>query len=225
MSLSVEMFQQQMAWLSEFAAVMPLDELLVDTGNDKGLKVSLTFDDGYRSLYSVVAPILRTYRFPATVYINTGWIAEETPKPSDPQLGHYPGEEFLLWKDVLELAEQRWTIGSHGSEHLDLTKLTGSEVDLQVSMSKKTIETRLARSCRHFAYTWGRHDETARSALKNTGYVYAVAAHHEVLSRSDDLFALPRMDVRKDYTMKDFQAVLSGAWDYLGILHRLKGCR
>lgn len=215
------MFRGQMAWLAEHADVEPLVDLVANSGKG-GLRVALTFDDGYRSLYRLVAPVLETYSFPATVYLNSGWIGEDAPLPSDASLGHYPDEEFLLWKEVSELAEAGWTIGSHGIEHYDLTTLSGQEIGRQVVESKCEIESRLGRPCRHFAYTWGRHNGTVRKAIRDGGYSTAVAAHHEPLSDRDDIYALPRLDIRRDYDLADFAAVVRGEWDYLGLFHKLK---
>lgn len=214
-------FRRQMAWLAEHAAVEPLEDLLANSGKG-GLRVALTFDDGYRSLYHVVAPILEKYSFPATAYLTTGWIGEASARISDASLGHYPAEEFLIWKEVAELAEAGWCIGSHGIEHYDLTSLSVSEIETQVSESKTKIEKRLGIPCRNFAYTWGRHNETVRNVIRDSGYSAAVAAHHEPLSVRSELFAVPRLDIRREYTLADFAAIVRGEWDYLGLFHKLK---
>lgn len=214
-------FLAQMAWLAEHAKVVSLDEIVNDPGS-AGLRVALTFDDGYRRLHRAAAAIVRKYAFPATVFLNTGRVGEVVPVRSDPSIGHYPGEEFLLWKEVAELVKGGWTIGSHGIDHYDLTTVSGPEIERQVMESKVEIETRLGRPCRHFAYTWGRHNETVRTVISNCGYSSAVAAHHEPLSARDDIFALPRLDIRRDYNLADFAAVVRGEWDFLGLFHKLK---
>ena len=33
---------------------------------------------------------------------------------------------------------------------------------------------------------------------------------------------IPRVDIRRDYNLDDFEAILSGDWDYLGKYQRLK---
>lgn len=219
---SKAMFRGQMEWLAEHASVEPLHELLGNPGKG-GLRVALTFDDGYRSLFQVVAPILKSCSFPATVYLNTGWMAEVDPRFSDSSLGHYPGEEFLLWEEVAELAGMGWTIGSHGVGHYDLTAVAAAELEKEVTESKGEIEARLGMPCRHYAYTWGRHNKAVREALHRAGYCSAVAAHHEPLSTGNDPFALPRLDIRREYNLADFVSVVRGEWDYLGLIHKLKG--
>jgi peptidoglycan/xylan/chitin deacetylase (PgdA/CDA1 family) len=221
LSLPVGSFRDQLAWLSEQATVLSLDALLKIPPDQAGLYVTLTFDDGYRSLYSVVTPELEHHGFPATVYLNTNLVADTTRIQSNPQLGHYAGEEFLLWSEVEDMASRGWTIGSHGIDHVDLTGLPDADVFTQVTTSKATIEKRISQSCAHFAYTWGRHSADVRHAVKRASYRNAVASHHAPLSDRDDPLALPRIDIRKEYELQDFIAVVMGRWDFLNIVQRL----
>ena len=112
-------FRSQMRWL-ECAEICSLDELLHDD-TARGLRVALTFDDGYASLLDVAAELLDNSGATATVYLNSGLIDENSRRRSVPEHGHYPDEEFLSWSDVAQLAALNWTIAAHGVQHLDLT--------------------------------------------------------------------------------------------------------
>jgi peptidoglycan/xylan/chitin deacetylase (PgdA/CDA1 family) len=215
------LFWRQMDWLKEHATVESLDSLL-ENRQGGGLRVALTFDDGYRCLHRHVAPILEERGFPATVYLNTAHIGDAEPCRSDETRGHYPGEEFLLWKEVGELQEKGWTIGSHGVEHIDLTTLPPDEVEFQAAHSKREIEQRLGETCRHYSYTWGRCNPAVQEKLDGAGYLYAVAGHHAPVGSDSNCLALPRIDIRREYTLNDFIAVVSGRWDYLGLVQRMR---
>ncbi len=76
------LFEAQMRFLRENYRVVSLDEVFRELGS--GVKsepgVAITFDDGYRSAYTMALPILRKYRLPATVYlilesVETGQVA------------------------------------------------------------------------------------------------------------------------------------------------------
>ena len=123
-AINAEQFQSQMQWLAGVARVVPIDAVLAGEP-DPDLAVAITFDDGYSSVHNDVLPILAPLGLPATVYLNTGWIGEREALPSQPELGHYAGETFLRWVDVEALVRAGWTMGSHGVDHLDLTREPG----------------------------------------------------------------------------------------------------
>ncbi|MDD2580817.1 MAG: polysaccharide deacetylase family protein [Desulfuromonadaceae bacterium] len=220
-SLHSENFKYQMDWLAGNATVETLENL-VSRPDLPGLRVALTFDDGYHSVYSVVSPVLEKLGFPATVYVNTGMIGEDAHRASNVDLGHYPQEEFLVWKELAELGKGSWTIGSHGVDHVDLTKLTEEDVTRQLQDSRAEIETRLGKECRNFCYTWGNNNRKVRDLVNEAGYLTAVAAIHGSLRTTTDRMALERIDVRRDYCLNDFIATIKGDWDYLAVIQRLR---
>jgi peptidoglycan/xylan/chitin deacetylase (PgdA/CDA1 family) len=161
-------FRLQMLWLGQNAKLLSLPQLLendADNFSDDLLQVSITFDDGYASLRDKALPILRDLGAVASVFINTGCIADKTRVTSEETLGHYPQEYFLSWQDVAELEASSWTIGSHGVDHLDLTSVSSASVHTQLHASKTMIESRISASCVYFAYTWGRHNVALRHAV------------------------------------------------------------
>lgn len=220
LAVSEVMFRRQIAWLAESASIVPMHALL-DGGAENDLQVAISFDDGYASLHERIASILAEYGATATVYLNTGWIGAATRKASDAVLGHYPDEHFLTWGEVEALAKAGWTIGSHGVEHLDLTRQKQAVVARELSNSKHEIESRLGQPCKLFSYTWGRFTPGLQRAVKDAGYFSAASGLHGPVSAASDRFALPRMDIRSEYEMCDFADVVTGHWDYLGLKQRL----
>jgi peptidoglycan/xylan/chitin deacetylase (PgdA/CDA1 family) len=214
-------FRAQIDWLIANAKVVSLEKIL-DDSKLAGLVVAISFDDGYHSVGKLAAPILKEAGLPASVYLNSMWIGDGQRLPSDLYHGHYPGEEFLLWNEVVQLRELDWIIGSHGADHVDLTRLPETEVFRQLTRSKRSIEERLDTSCIHFAYTWGHHNRRVRAAVAECGYSWAVAAVHGVVSPAVDRYAVPRIDIRNDYDLEDFIAIIRGEWDYLRLLQRTK---
>lgn len=221
-SISTGIFQKQIKWLAKYCTILPLTELLTNSLNDQKIQVALTFDDGYACLYDTVLPILSAAKAVGTVYLNTGWIDHESRKASCPELGHYPGEHFLTWDEVKILDKAGWEIGSHGVEHIDLTRQQSDVIEKELRFSKSVIEYQLKKPCEHFAYTFGRHDKYVRNVVRQVGYRYAAAAHHQPLSIVDDKVALPRLNIELGYSMEDFQNLVLGRWDFMGHIHCLK---
>ena len=214
-AIQPQAFRRQMEYLARSAQMAPLDTL-VDSATAAPLQVAITFDDGYATLHDTVRPIVRDLGIRPAVFLNTGWISDRERRPSRPDLGHYEGEAFMNWGDVKALAGDGWTIGSHGVDHLDLTRLPDERVMAELEQSKGTIRHRLGVWCDTFAYTWGRHSPHLRVLARLAGYRTALATRHAPLSGRDDPLQLPRMDIRADYSFEDFVAVVSGDWDYIG---------
>lgn len=219
-----ERFESQMAWLAEHAEVVPLDVLLTPARRQKGKpRVVLTFDDGYRTLHDTAMPILQRYGFAATVYLNSGRVGESIHEPSNAEAGHYPEEQFMTWGEVATLHSAGWTIASHGVEHLDLTLQTPTVIESELSISKQAIAQRTCEPCEHFSYTWGHCNAVVREAVERAGYCTAVAGAHAPITSVSDRLALPRLDIRREYELSDFAAVVLGQWDYLGYYQTMRG--
>ena len=71
-NVRADVFARHAAWLAANADVLPLDEFVASRGEPaRRLQVTLTFDDGYASFASAVAPILAERRMPAAWFVVT----------------------------------------------------------------------------------------------------------------------------------------------------------
>lgn len=216
----VARFRTQLQWLHDHARLRSVAQLL--TGDATApLEVALSFDDGYASLHDDVAPLLQEFGTAGIVYLNSGLIGDSKRLHSDAVLGHYPSQQFLLWQEVEALVRAGWNIGSHGVEHIDLTATAPADTMQQLVQSKQQIERRLQQPCEHFAYTWGRFNTGLQQQVRSAGYASAASALHGPLHAGSDRYALPRIDVRADYQLRDFIDAVSGRWDFLGSKQRL----
>lgn len=208
-------FRQQMEYLAASARMLPLDALATSDAGER-IQVAITFDDGYATLHDAVHPLARDLGIRPAVFVNTGWISDGERRPARAGLGHYEGEAFMTWREVHRLAEAGWQIGSHGVEHLDLSRASPERAKSELELSKAAIEARLSLPCQTFAYPWGRQSAALRTLLRDAGYIRAYGTLHAPLGAHDDPWHLPRMDVRAAYTLDDLKAVVNGDWDYLG---------
>lgn len=223
-SITKSKFSDQISWLYDYCRVRTLDDL-IHCKPEKDIQVALTFDDGYANLHRCAASILQKRNMNATVYINTGWIGENKNlrKKSVKELGHYPEESFLIWSEIQELISAGWQVGSHGVNHLNLTRCNDQLMFQEVAISKYDIEMHLNMPCIHFAYTWGKYSNRLKSILKKANYQYAMSAYHGTVTTRSDTYAFPRMNISKDYTLEDFKNIIKGRWDYLGLIQKMKG--
>lgn len=211
-------FALQLDWLLVNAKVMDLESLLLDEGGS-GLRVALTFDDGYASVLQTAMPLMAKRGMTGTVYLNSDLISNSQRHLTDAsEERFYRNEAFLLWDEVVKLASLGWLIGAHGAAHLDLTQVDNKTSQREIVACKTSIEDRLSMPCRHFSYTWGRWNPAIRKEISASGFIWSASGHHGPLIPGFDPLAFPRIDIRRDYTIEDFIAVVKGDWDWLGLL-------
>ena len=227
LGLAPEKFREQMIWLRENAAVVKLETLLSRDWPDSesGVTCAVTFDDGYGSVYRWAYPILRDLRLPATVYLVADAIGDADSKNSNEFTGLYPDEEMLRWPEIREMQEEGISFGSHLLRHKDLTGLSAEEARRELEGSKLLIQERLGAECGSFCYPWGKHNDRSVESVKSAGYKNAVIAIQGRwgINQELDRYRVPRADVRREYLLEDFKAVVRGDWDYLGYLQKFRG--
>ena len=107
-SVSTTHLQQQFAWLREnHYQPVSVDQILTAAQGGPALPpraVLLSFDDGYRSFYDRVYPLLRAYNWPAVLAPVGTWI--DTPAGGTVDFGGLPvaRERFLTWAHVTEMS-------------------------------------------------------------------------------------------------------------------------
>ncbi len=168
----------------------------------------LTFDDGYRSVFSDAFPVLKRHGMSATVFLTVG-------DPSGPG-GRMPplnGSEMLSWSEVLEMREAGIRFGAHTLTHPDLTRLGTEKAEYEIVKSKEIIEGVLGEPVRSFAYPYGRYDERS---IGIAGRFFDCACSDELglLTPESNRFALERVDA---YYLKNERLtglMLSGLFPY-----------
>jgi len=108
-TVSTAALVQQFSWLLQNGYyVISVDQLLEARNGGKPLppkSVMLTFDDGYRSFYTHVFPLLKQFRFPAVLALEGSWVHMK-PGEKVPYAGHnYTRESFVTDEQIQEMAE------------------------------------------------------------------------------------------------------------------------
>src|SRR6185436_774256 len=109
--------------------------------------VLLTFDDGRQDNFDVVLPILREYGIAATFYVCPGLVGKRVAFASHPDCDDAMSRnlvfEMMDWDFLRELRDSGMCIGSHTTNHPDLTQCLDSQLDGEVAGSKCALEQQL----------------------------------------------------------------------------------
>jgi peptidoglycan/xylan/chitin deacetylase (PgdA/CDA1 family) len=126
--------------------------------------VALTFDDGTKSHYTTVLPLLKKYGFKATFYIF-------------PNSTRGSKKRWLSWQELAKIARAGMDIGSHALSHPYLT-VRGEMDEQQYAVwlekelveSKKMLEEHLKIKVTTLAYPFGLYDRQVETAALKAGY-------------------------------------------------------
>ncbi|CAA9503015.1 MAG: hypothetical protein AVDCRST_MAG85-1883 [uncultured Solirubrobacteraceae bacterium] len=171
--------------------------------------LSVTFDDGYRSMREQAYPVLSRLGVPATVFVPTDYVGQDSPMSWDGienWLGT-PDEHELCpmdWDDLRWLTWRGWEIGSHTMSHPYLPSVEQPDLDRELVESKARLAEELGRPCRSIAYPYGGVIEQVAEATEAAGYETAAALWHPV--RDHDRFTWPRVAIYRDDTPWRFAA-------------------
>lgn len=102
--------------------------------------------------------------------------------------------DIMSWEDLQSLDHDLITVGSHTLSHPILTTLSGEEIELEISESRRCLEQRLQRKVDFFCYPNGAYDKRAYQLVQKT-YRAAVTTESGVIDGSQglDLHRLPRI--------------------------------
>jgi peptidoglycan/xylan/chitin deacetylase (PgdA/CDA1 family) len=189
-SVSPRVFRDQMAWLAETGTrVVPLSEI-----QSTPAAVALTFDDGFQNFFEHVMPVLDQHRFPATVFVVSGYCGAANTWPSQPLRPPVGRIDLMSWSELEQVAKAGISVGSHTATHPFLTHLPEPEVEEELRSSRTMIEDRTGRSVITFAYPYGDSSAAVRRAAARY-YSLACGTELAFVSSDSDSMELPRLDV------------------------------
>ncbi len=96
-------FADQLQWLKTNHYTVISVQQIFDAAAGKttlpAKAVALTFDDGYESFYTRALPLLKKYKYPATVSLVGSWMSENSDEDNKPK------KALMTWAQIKELTE------------------------------------------------------------------------------------------------------------------------
>jgi peptidoglycan/xylan/chitin deacetylase (PgdA/CDA1 family) len=173
--------------------VIPLKELIeaIESGRPTGDRsIAITFDDGYKSMHTLLLPLVKEFGYPVTLFVYTDFI----------------GRGRLTWDKLKELDRAGIDIQSHTNSHPDLTgRKAANDKNLffhEIYMSKRLLELKLDKKIEFFAYPYGRYDLATIEQVKNSGYSRSFSTDYGSNLITRDNFCLRRHHIKSDYSLE-----------------------
>lgn len=192
-------FAKQMEWLHQHGyKTLRLDKFYDCLHN--GIKVDdktvvITFDDGYRSLYTYATPILQRYGFTAVLFLTTAAVGE----PSYRCLPHctlYPTDDRpLTWEELREMQQKGWEIQAHGHYHYGHTALKPKMLEEEIRLSKQAISDNLQFDSEFYCYPYGDYNKEILDKITELGFKAAFSVQPGFANARNDLRCICRIGV------------------------------
>lgn len=164
--------------------------------------VILTFDDGYKNMYTKLFPLLKKYNIKATIFIfpmNIGTTGNEV------------NRNFLTWEMIDEMQKSGLvSFQSHTMTHRNLDSLTKAEQKTELEESKRIITERTGKECFVLCYPSGKYNNTTLTLAKDS-YQFGIKMNGNLYTTGTNAFLIPRYYISRYTSLSTFAAYISNA--------------
>ncbi len=201
-------FVAQMEWLrSHDITVVRLSAIVDALGASRKLpekSVAITADDGWRSVFTEMFPVIRRLGYPITLFINP------------PAIGQ--GGAYLTWAQIAEmrasgLVDFQAHSQSHPNFNDDRARRTPADyaafVDRELGGSRILLQDHTG-PVQFLAWPYGIHDATLEAAAARDGFTAAFALGSRPVLANSPIFAIPRYQVYNTDNPARFAAIVAG---------------
>jgi peptidoglycan/xylan/chitin deacetylase (PgdA/CDA1 family) len=170
--------------------------------------VVIVADDGHRSVYSDLFPLMKRYNIPVTLFIYPSAI-------SNPYAPYAMSWEQLAEMKASGLADIQSHTFWHPNFNTEKKRLAPAAyekfVQEQLGKSKAVLDQKLGLKVDLLAWPFGIHDADLEQAAEKAGYVAAFTIDRRPVTRMDKRMALPRFIVTDLDRGSRFENLLAGA--------------
>jgi peptidoglycan/xylan/chitin deacetylase (PgdA/CDA1 family) len=174
-SIDLNSFREQMKFLFDnrykVVSVTEFYQKILNNDGEEKDTVVLTFDDGYASFLHEVYPVLREYRFHATVFAIVNRIG---------------GDNYLGWEDLRYLSREGIDIESHTMSHRPLEILSDQEIRRELELSKERLESELKVRIDFVSLPQGSFNSNILKIAKEVGYLACLTSENELFGVKHD---------------------------------------
>jgi len=189
---SVKDFEQHLAYLAKNNfQVLSFSEAIryLKSGEPVKKTAVITIDDGYKSFYKNGFPLLKKYKMPATLFINTKTVG---------------GGDYMGWDQLKDVVQNNIEIGNHTHSHdFFLNEPEVSRYDSfekEITTSQSMISEHLSITPTVFSYPYGEFDGRMKDIVSKAGFIGATAQNSGVIYGGSDLFMCPRFPMAEAYS-------------------------
>lgn len=189
-----EKFKEQMKYLKDNDYVtLTLNEaydFFIDNKPVPKKSIVLTFDDGYLDNYVEALPILKEFKFKATIFVITS-LVDKVP-------------DYMNSSQLKEMQDNGIDIESHTENHEHLKELSYEKQVVTLQGSKDFLEKTLNKKIQYLAYPFGEYSKETLKAVSQVGYKMAITTDGRWSDKSDGILTLDRVFISGSANLNTF---------------------
>jgi peptidoglycan/xylan/chitin deacetylase (PgdA/CDA1 family) len=179
-------FKAQMDWLDEEGYTAVTMAQVTDAWDGDGelppKPIVVSLDDGFASHRSDAMPILGKHGWPGVLNLQA-FSGKGLPESAP-----------ISPAEVEDLLDAGWELGAHSITHSDLTTVDAAQLEDEVALTKKALESQFGVTIDHFCYPAGRYDDAVVAEVKRAGYRTA-SSTEPGLASPDEPYDLNRIRI------------------------------
>jgi len=179
----------------------------------------LSFDDGFRNIFTNAVPILSALRVPAIVFVPSDIIGADwqTTRLFCLETARYAAViEMMRWDDLRQMTSSGFEVGSHTKTHARLSTISSDHGRLEDELagSKQDIERALGRPCPYIAWPFGKRadvDEVSLRKIADVGYEACFGAFRgSLVPGKTDRYSIPRHQFEAQWPLRHIKYFAAG---------------
>lgn len=186
---------------------------LYDLKKEKILNsILITFDDGFKSVYTKAFPILKEYKLKAGIFLNNDFVNQKN-------------NNYLNWDEIKIMDKSHMiSFGGHTKSHIDVRKIDETNYYEELKYSKGEIEERLGHEIDSLCFPYGKYNKKIIKRLKEDKLYRFIftSDYRDVKIKNKEIQIIPRISISNDDNIKNFKAKLLGHYNYMYYIQKTR---
>lgn len=204
-SISKKNFIKQLDYIKERYKLSEISNFFNSKHSSKThiIKILITFDDALKSVLSLKSYI-KINRIKPVIFVSPALLGKRLNNLS-----------VMSMSQLKELKKDKWVIGFHGKNHINLTKIEDDK-KLKSETECGDFSKKIGYKIPYFAYPFGKYNKKVINILKNYKYMYCFTSCARGFNINDfKRFEIPRINVSGFDDLIKFKIKISPTYLYI----------
>jgi peptidoglycan/xylan/chitin deacetylase (PgdA/CDA1 family) len=210
--ITASLFEQQLSYLKQKGYTFITPELLLTPQLLQKKSVLITFDDGYKNVYTLAFPILKKLKINFTLFLIADYLSDDTTQKTNSwDENNRPKTEHLSKRMINEMLQTNLlSLGSHSCSHKLFHLSSENDINEEIVLSKHKLENEFKQPIFFFSYPGGYvgDKKITFQELKKNGYKLAFGGQNNRLvnTKKFNYFNISRINITNDINFTNQRA-------------------